>query len=66
MGSLRVVSEARRAMRLHEHGVFKSASRKYHRPATLGVEEKQQRDPFAFFLRCRIGNDVQRWVVKGS
>jgi hypothetical protein len=25
--SLRVVSEARRAMRLHAHGVFKSASR---------------------------------------
>ena len=28
-----------------------------HRAATLGVEEKQLRVQFAFFLRCRIGNE---------
>jgi hypothetical protein len=27
--------------------------------ATLSVEEKQLRVQFAFFLRCRIGNDGQ-------
>ena len=30
-----------------------------HRAATLRVEEKQLRVQFAFFLRCRIGNDRQ-------
>jgi hypothetical protein len=27
--------------------------------AALGVEEKQVKAQFAFFLRCRIGNDGQ-------
>jgi DNA-binding transcriptional ArsR family regulator len=30
-----------------------------HRAATLGVEEKKLQVQFAFFLRCRIGNNGQ-------
>jgi hypothetical protein len=36
-GSLRVVSEARRAVRLHEHGVFKSASVRKSSTDEMGV-----------------------------
>jgi hypothetical protein len=30
-----------------------------HRAAALGVEEKKLQIQFAFFLRCKIGNDGQ-------
>jgi hypothetical protein len=62
MGSLRVVSEARRAMRLHEHGVFarfryndlKEAARDLRRTRALckfnGGKERRRVVPR---LRCR-------------
>jgi hypothetical protein len=37
----------------------KPSTKNERRAATLGVEEKQLQVQFAFFLRCRIGNDGQ-------
>jgi hypothetical protein len=45
--------------RVHQLRSTSSCTKDDHRAATMGVEEKQPRFQFAFFLRCKTGNDGQ-------